>query len=146
MISDWTNKLCKIVYFVINNYLDIIQVGHFIVVHFSCSSGSNSLLHSPFHLQYIRKVRMTSHRAIIIFLSLSLRMLPAHSINAQKSLFIQLSSGKPAVPFMQMNAQSEVAETYCRVQARWGLQQTHPGLRAESRQGVRDPLVRSLVD
>ena len=112
MIIDWTNKLCKIVYFVINNYLDIIQVGHFIVVHFSCSSGSNSLLHSPFHLQYIRKVRMTSHRAIIIFLSLSLRMFPAILTNTQKSLFTQSSSGIPAVPFMQINAQSEVGVTH----------------------------------
>ncbi len=32
---------------------------------------------------------------------------------------------------------------YCRVPARWGLQQTHPGLRAATRHGVRDPLVRS---
>ncbi len=30
---------------------------------------------------------------------------------------------------------------YCRVPARWGLQQTHPGLRAATRHGVRDPLV-----
>ncbi len=29
---------------------------------------------------------------------------------------------------------------YCRVPARWGLQQTHPGLRAATRHGVRDPL------
>ncbi len=35
---------------------------------------------------------------------------------------------------------------YCRVPARWGLQQTHPGLRAATRQGVRDPLVHSQVD
>ncbi len=35
---------------------------------------------------------------------------------------------------------------YCRVPARWGLQQTHPGLRAATRHGVRDPLVRSQVD
>ena len=35
---------------------------------------------------------------------------------------------------------------YCCVPARWGLQQTHPGLRAATRHGVRDPLVRSQVD
>ncbi len=34
---------------------------------------------------------------------------------------------------------------YCHVPARWGLQQTHPGLRAAKRHGVRDPLVRSLT-
>ncbi len=35
---------------------------------------------------------------------------------------------------------------YCRMPARWGLQQTHPGLRAATRHGARDPLVRSQVD
>ncbi len=34
---------------------------------------------------------------------------------------------------------------YCRVPAGWGLQQTHPGLRAATRHGVRDPLVRFLL-
>ncbi len=28
---------------------------------------------------------------------------------------------------------------YCRLPARWGLQQTHPGLRAATRHGARDP-------
>ncbi len=28
---------------------------------------------------------------------------------------------------------------YCRVPERWGLQQTHPGLRAATRHRVRDP-------
>ncbi len=31
------------------------------------------------------------------------------------------------------------ATIFCRVPARWGLQQTHPGLRAATRHGVRDP-------
>ena len=31
---------------------------------------------------------------------------------------------------------------YCRVPARWGLQQTHTGIQAATRHGVRDPLVR----
>ena len=35
---------------------------------------------------------------------------------------------------------------YCRVPARWGLLQTHPGLRAATRHGIRDPLVRSQVE
>ncbi len=29
---------------------------------------------------------------------------------------------------------------YCHVPARWGLQQTHPGLRAVTRHCLRDPL------
>ncbi len=32
-------------------------------------------------------------------------------------------------------------DRYCRVPTRWGLQQTHPGLRAATRHGARDPLV-----
>ncbi len=35
---------------------------------------------------------------------------------------------------------------YCRVPARWVLQQTNPGLRAVTRHGARDPLVRPQVD
>ena len=33
-------------------------------------------------------------------------------------------------------------DIYCRMPARWGLQQTHPGLQAATRHGARDPLVR----
>ncbi len=39
----------------------------------------------------------------------------------------------------------ELGDIYCCVPARWGLQQTHPGLRAATRHRVRDPLVRSQV-
>ncbi len=33
---------------------------------------------------------------------------------------------------------------YCRVPARWGLQQTHPGLRASTRHGLRDKILKRI--
>ncbi len=34
---------------------------------------------------------------------------------------------------------------YCHVPARWGLQQTHPGLRAATRHGARDPKQKGTI-
>ncbi len=54
--------------------------------------------------------------------------------------------GRPVLHYQKAVSLSRFDSIYCRVPARWGLQQTHPGLRAATTHGVRDPLVRSQVD
>ncbi len=64
--------------------------------------------------------------------------------------------GIPAGLYTILRGQvGSVCLSYCRVPARWRLQQTHPGLRAATRHGVRDnylynilagPMVLSNID
>ena len=65
-------------------------------------------------------------------------------VSENEQFFMYSISALPPDGAFQISV--HLAFIYCRVPARWGLQQTHPGLRTATRHGVRDPLVCLQVD